>query len=791
MDLTPSDPQALWKPPRRRGTSLPLRPLVEERRGASTPGHLLDSKNDAELKRNGRIEVAPSELHFSGFELGKKYVQVLKIINISCEAVNFHIIPTQTRYFQTTYTRKNRLIPGLDLTVKVTFCPDKWRHFNDCIRVRCKDEDDGLVPIHGYPVIDDLHIPPRIDLPAVPLGQSYCQVIRMRSSCPVDFEFQLFVIQQHEAFSLHPLKGVISASGKAKISVTFTPQQYETSHFTFQLVVSQFNTKPYLCTVTGSSWPHLALSQLEASPGLAGDKRLPPIAKRSPRRKSIPRSSKDADNLKKDQSDVGHRPTPPADIFTHAGVAKMLIKDVNKPSSKHLKQALPSVSTTGPQSRQMKEALFVKKLQQFEKEEEASRLRWQVRLGSDPMSEETRLRTLAERTSQHECTVKEEAEKVAEAFASLTTKLSSTRVIRDVGQPPDGVPSFQRYTSISWEQKELALKRFQQAARQIVIRCRMNPRLAALKTLTDSLKNPPPVQKAETPVIKLTMDPIFPRSFTIVSDEAPENLDEFEVPLEVKVTRRVPFLKLEVPQRYKLMGYEPVSSLDAFENYIPATLARPLRSGPPEELEPVDLRRAELKLEDEDKFSFKAPDALLRPFPANPLRIFNPAPGLQTYKPTPKYLECDPDFHFCPIPKYKYPEPETSTSRRVRTVQTFLDLEVISFQGSSTTTLIFSRSYPLLLPPPFHLLRGTRKNAVHTAERLLGSQVIRVSTLHRRPLVQRGAALVSHSNATRQVRCTNPTPNPGLQLRPPSTEGFEYGEYYVGDGSRVPVRGRG
>lgn len=45
------------------------------------------------------------------------------------------------------------------------------------------------------------------------------------------------------------------------------------------------------------------------------------------------------------------------------------------------------------------------------------------------------------------------------------------------------------------------------------------------------------------------------------------------------------------------------------------------------ELEPFDsraedLRTAELKLEDEEKFSFEAPDALLRPFPANPLRIF-------------------------------------------------------------------------------------------------------------------------------------------------------------------------
>lgn len=39
-------------------------------------------------------------------------------------------------------------------------------------------------------------------------------------------------------------------------------------------------------------------SQLKASPGLAVDKRLPPVFKRPPRRKSVPSASKEADNLK-------------------------------------------------------------------------------------------------------------------------------------------------------------------------------------------------------------------------------------------------------------------------------------------------------------------------------------------------------------------------------------------------------------------------------------------------------------------------------------------------------------
>lgn len=34
-----------------------------------------------------------------------------------------------------------------------------------------KGEENLLIPVHAYPVIDDLRIPPHINLPAVPLGQ--------------------------------------------------------------------------------------------------------------------------------------------------------------------------------------------------------------------------------------------------------------------------------------------------------------------------------------------------------------------------------------------------------------------------------------------------------------------------------------------------------------------------------------------------------------------------------------------------------------------------------------------
>lgn len=41
------------------------------------------------------------------------------------------------------------------------------------------------------------------------------------------------------------------------------------------------------------------------------------------------------------------------------------------------------------------------------------------------------------------------------------------------------------------------------------------------------------------------------------------------------------FSVIEVPQYYKLMGYQPVSAWEGFNAFIPTTLARPLRTGDP------------------------------------------------------------------------------------------------------------------------------------------------------------------------------------------------------------------
>ncbi|XP_026157413.1 cilia- and flagella-associated protein 221 isoform X2 [Mastacembelus armatus] len=714
--------------------------------------------------------------------------------------MNIHIVPTQTKHFQTTYTKKYRLIPGLSYTLKVRFCPDEWRYFYDCIRVHCKGEENLLIPVHAYPVIDDLHISPHIDLSVVPLGQSVSHAIPLRCSCPIDFEFQVYIIQPNEAFTIHPLAGVIPANGEAKIMVTFTPFQYETSQVTIQLVISQFNTKPYVCTITGSSAPQLAFSQRERklAPGdvvPAEYKGPSSTTPGPPRSKSKHRSTKKVDKSKisKDQPGL----SPLVGVCTPAGVAKMLIKDTSKISAKVLKEAMSCGSVVALQNRQMKEALFIKKVQQNVKEEQARHIKWQVHLGKDPVPEETRRQVVEEREiALHEYMVKRGSIRQEEDFAAGKPKLSSRRVRCEAGQVPEGAPTFQFVSSFQQELRQRLLRLFQQAACKIVIQCRMNHRLACLKKLADNMRNLPSAQKVEevkTCDMKIASDKVFPFSFPIFSDEdnplAASNLVTVPVdPIDVAVTTHIPFFKLQVPQHYKLMGYHPVSTWEAFNSYIPTTLARPLRTGTPGELmsnkdraqsprkvEPKAGEEQQHKDAEEDLeaeavagLSFSAPEALLRPFPANPLRIFNPAPGLQTYKPTPKYLESDLEFHLCPPLRYTVPEssisgmrtqtPHTLDSKKViKGVMTWKNFESITLNCLSNQPTLPSdcplrRSVdystdilPLTAPPPLTTLPNNLE--VLMDKPCEGSRVQLTPEMIRAEFLS-GEALVTNGNLT-------------------------------------------
>ncbi|KAG5262133.1 hypothetical protein AALO_G00292570 [Alosa alosa] len=730
MEVVQSAPESFTNTFRKK-TPLPLVQLVEEvRRNTNVPHHLLETKIFNKLKNNSLIQAEPSEVHFSGFELGKDYKQVLKVINISSEVIDIHIIPTQTKYFQTAYTKQYRLVPGLSYTIKLNFFPDEWRYFYDCIRIHCKNEENVLVPVHAYPVIDDLDIPSYISLPAVPLGQSVDHVIPLSCSCPVDFEFQVYCLQPSGAFSIQPLSGVIPARGVADVTVTFTPFQYGTAQVTVQVVISQFNSRPYVFTLSGRCLPNLALSQQNSH----GDE--PPYDPKGPTCLSMAtrpklRATRPQVKIKEQKKAEAPYQKSPIDVRTPAGVAKLLMKPQDKLTAKELREAM-SYTRVEHKSRQVKEALFENQIKQDVQEERANRLRWQVHLGKDPLSTEARVKILEERKcAASEYKIKKGELNDPDNFARTQTKVSTRRAVRNVGQLPDCVPKFHTFFGSHLEIRQRALRTFQQAARKITLRCRMDRRLACIRQPMESMDNP---SKGSINLNEME-DMSSPEKMTSDMDLAApspgdqETTDDLNVSTngpvpvkvsEVKITTQFQFTKAEVSKQN-----EHVPRLETAVSDIPLALTKPAKEDkrppvdprrPPscpepdseeerekerrrreekrkrrEERKRRQRRREEKKREEENReekrneeekgeamadiihLSFAAPGGLMKPPPAHPLRIFNPCPGLHAYRPSLNYMENDLEFHLCPLPRYTVSKGNVPGVHTVGTQKEFLD----------------------------------------------------------------------------------------------------------------------
>ena len=57
--------------------------------------------------------------------------------------------------------------------------------------------------------------------------------------------------------STFPAAGIIPANEETEVAVTFAPVEFQTAYMRIQLVISQYNSQPIICTFTGTSTPGL------------------------------------------------------------------------------------------------------------------------------------------------------------------------------------------------------------------------------------------------------------------------------------------------------------------------------------------------------------------------------------------------------------------------------------------------------------------------------------------------------------------------------------------------------
>eukprot|EP01052_Picozoa_sp_SAG31_P009723 SAG31_NODE_517_length_14689_cov_5.110487_14_plen_103_part_00 len=92
-----------------------------------------------------------------------------------------------------------------------------------------------MVPCHGYPVMNEIQLPKRIDFGTCPINDIKFRTIDLACKTPINFEFEITVLEPHPEITIGPLRGIVPALGSAAIEVRYQPTTFRTASAKLQV----------------------------------------------------------------------------------------------------------------------------------------------------------------------------------------------------------------------------------------------------------------------------------------------------------------------------------------------------------------------------------------------------------------------------------------------------------------------------------------------------------------------------------------------------------------------------
>lgn len=234
-----------------------------------SPFPLLDKQSYLRIGTNGVFSIRPSVIYFGGFHLGNKYTQTVSIVNTSTFSQRLHILPIEdsaasssssssssasSNCFRIKYNKKGLIAPGMAESVQIIFEPLSYKYVNKNIKINCIGEN-LIIPIHAYPILNlRNHIfPSQIDMGRCQVGRRISKRFELISDVPIQFEYDLRILNPSMEFAIFPLRGIIPAQGSAWITIDYLPKRPTTSQIQIQVNISQFKFQPFVCTICGDA----------------------------------------------------------------------------------------------------------------------------------------------------------------------------------------------------------------------------------------------------------------------------------------------------------------------------------------------------------------------------------------------------------------------------------------------------------------------------------------------------------------------------------------------------------
>ncbi|EFB14622.1 hypothetical protein PANDA_005940, partial [Ailuropoda melanoleuca] len=376
----------------------------------------------------------------------------------------------------------------------------------------------------------------------------------------------------------------------------------------------------------------------------------------------------------------------PVDLSNPFAVATVLNQEPGKLKIKELREVLDQGDEIS-KTRQMKEALFEQKVRQNTYEEIENHLKWKVHLGRDHMSFKFRKELIEERQRENTKYKLDRGDPVLdEEFQRIETEVNQKRVVHNLEEKiKEFHPNFDPLINNTWVNRFRALKRFQQAARKIMVHRRLISMLNAIHNMDKEAINRKLNQGRQSVITdenasryflaqisqddysgRFSVSPKEVLPFAFPSYSPPQSSNELAPgglglvpikPSETQIKQSFSFFSLQVPQLYKIKGYQPFCVQKSSTSYKPQKLARALKQGAEDEATIITLPKQDAAPQlpgNTSVLGMKPPEALAMSPNYDPLYIFNPNPGLFAVKHPLTYAETLIDYHLCPHPKYKF-----------------------------------------------------------------------------------------------------------------------------------------
>ena len=116
-----------------------------------------------------------------------------------------------------------------------------------------------MIPIHAFPVINskkDELFPNYLDMGKhLKVGETYTEIIKIESNCPVNFGYDIEVLKAHPDIEITPQHADILGMQETMIAVHYTPSTFTTAECEIKFRTTEFDSQPILCRIVGNALP--------------------------------------------------------------------------------------------------------------------------------------------------------------------------------------------------------------------------------------------------------------------------------------------------------------------------------------------------------------------------------------------------------------------------------------------------------------------------------------------------------------------------------------------------------